>query len=186
MDRAGRRCVKLGADADAGRLAGPRRLRSPGPDRPRAQGPRAHRPPPDPGRARGLRPPALTLVAKAPGQRRSHGLAFLSNGRPWRCIWLTAGCPQPMGGGRRRSQGWRYVMTESDRQYSAGTVEHNATEQDQLFAAAGKKSGHGISGRGTIAWLPAPDYAMPDSPDWQPTAPPPVSALLDTGVQPQS
>ena len=77
-------------------------------------------------------------------------------------------------------------MTESDRQYSAGTVEHNATEQDQLFAAAGKKSGHGISGRGTIAWLPAPADVMPDSPDWPPTAPSPVIALLDTGVQPHS
>jgi hypothetical protein len=69
-------------------------------------------------------------------------------------------------------------MTESDRQYSAGTVEHNATDNDQLFAADGKKSGHG-----TIAWLPAPEYVMPKAPDWPSTARPPVIALLDTGVR---
>ncbi len=70
-------------------------------------------------------------------------------------------------------------MTESGRQYSAGTVEHNATDNDKLFAADGKKSGHG-----TIAWLPAPGYLMPEGLDWPPTAPTRVIALLDTGVRP--
>jgi Subtilase family len=69
-------------------------------------------------------------------------------------------------------------MTESDRHYSAGTVEHNATDNDNLFAADGKKSGHG-----TIAWLPAPGYVMPEGPDWPSTAPSRVIALLDTGVR---
>src|ERR1700742_1529912 len=64
MDRAGRRAVGLGPDPDGGRVADPRRLRGPGPDRPGAQGPRAHRPAPDPGRARGLRPPALTTMGR--------------------------------------------------------------------------------------------------------------------------
>jgi subtilisin family serine protease len=68
-------------------------------------------------------------------------------------------------------------MTGTDRQYSAGTVEHNARES-KLFAATGKKSGHG-----TIAWLPAPAYEMPDGPLWQPSHRPPVIALLDTGVR---
>ena len=69
-------------------------------------------------------------------------------------------------------------MAESDRQYSAGTVEHNATDNDKLLAADGKKSGHG-----TIAWLPAPGYVMPEGPDWPSTAPSRVIALLDTGVR---
>ena len=56
-------------------------------------------------------------------------------------------------------------MTESDRQYSAGTVEDNATDNRHLYAADGKKSGHG-----TIAWLPAPDYVMPKAPNWPSTA----------------
>jgi subtilisin family serine protease len=64
----------------------------------------------------------------------------------------------------------------TDREYSAGTVEHNA-RSDQLFAADGKKSGHG-----TIAWLPAPAYAMPAHPPW-PGREWPVIALLDTGVR---
>jgi Subtilase family len=68
-------------------------------------------------------------------------------------------------------------MTESDRQYGAGTVEHSARES-KLFAADGKKSGHG-----TIAWLPAPAYEMPAGPLWQPSPRPPVIALLDTGVR---
>jgi subtilisin family serine protease len=69
-------------------------------------------------------------------------------------------------------------MTVTDRQYNAGTVEHNARES-KLFAATGKKSGHG-----TIAWLPAPSYEMPVSPPWQASHRPPVIALLDTGVRP--
>lgn len=69
-------------------------------------------------------------------------------------------------------------MTVTDRQYSAGTVEHNARESE-LFAASGKKSGHG-----TIAWLPAPDYEMQDGPAWSPPPKPRVIALLDTGVRP--
>jgi subtilisin family serine protease len=69
------------------------------------------------------------------------------------------------------------AMTETERQYSAGTVEHGATESS-LFAASGKKSGHG-----TIAWLPAPAYEMQDAPPWPPAHQPPVIALLDTGVQ---
>jgi subtilisin family serine protease len=68
-------------------------------------------------------------------------------------------------------------MTVTDRQYNAGTVEHSARES-KLFAATGKKSGHG-----TIAWLPAPSYEMPVSPPWQPSHRPPVIALLDTGVR---
>jgi len=67
-------------------------------------------------------------------------------------------------------------MTTTGREYSAGTVEHNATE-NTLFAD-GKKSGHG-----TIAWLPAPAYAMAAHPDWAPRSPHPVIALLDTGVR---
>jgi hypothetical protein len=73
-------------------------------------------------------------------------------------------------------------MTVTDRQYSAGTVEHSA-RKSVLFAAAGKKSGHG-----TVAWLPAPSYEMPVSPPW-PSSPQsssprsPVIALLDTGIR---
>jgi len=66
----------------------------------------------------------------------------------------------------------------TDRQYSAGTVEHNARKIDQLFAADGKKSGHG-----TIAWLPAPAYAMVKGRPWAPPTKPQVIALLDTGVR---
>jgi serine protease len=69
-------------------------------------------------------------------------------------------------------------MTVTDRQYSAGTVEHNATK-NTLFAATGKKSGHG-----TIGWLPAPGYAMQDGPAWPTPYQPRVIALLDTGVRP--
>jgi Subtilase family len=69
-------------------------------------------------------------------------------------------------------------MTESDRQYSAGTVEHNPKES-LLFAADGKKSGHG-----TIAWLPAPAYAMQVGPKWPTDSGRSVIALLDTGVRP--
>jgi subtilisin family serine protease len=72
-------------------------------------------------------------------------------------------------------------MTESDRLYSAGTVEHNA-KYSPLFSATfslyGKKSGHGI-----VGWLPAPAYAMPDAQDWPTPYQPPVIALLDSGVQ---
>ncbi len=68
-------------------------------------------------------------------------------------------------------------MSATEREYSAGTVEHSPRESG-LFAASGKKSGHG-----TIAWLPAPSYEMPDSPPWQPADRPPVIALLDSGVQ---
>ncbi len=68
-------------------------------------------------------------------------------------------------------------MGETPRQYSAGTIEHNARESG-LFAAGGKKSGHG-----TIAWLPAPSYEMPGSPPWPPAHQPPVIALLDSGVR---
>ena len=69
-------------------------------------------------------------------------------------------------------------MTESDQQYSAGTVELNAKNNNNLFAADGKKSGHG-----TIGWLPAPDYLMPHAQAWPSTAPKRVIALLDTGVR---
>jgi hypothetical protein len=69
------------------------------------------------------------------------------------------------------------VMTVTDRQYDAGTVERNARERT-LFTATGKKSGHG-----TIAWLPAPSYEMPVRPPWPPSHRPPVIALLDTGVR---
>src|SRR5437868_7550570 len=71
------------------------------------------------------------------------------------------------------------VMTVTDRQYSAGTVEHSA-RKSELFTATGKKSGHG-----TIAWLPAPSYEMPVSPPWPPSPQPPspVIALLDTGIR---
>jgi hypothetical protein len=63
-----------------------------------------------------------------------------------------------------------------DSQYNAGTVEDGARETD-LFDASGKKSGHG-----TIAWLPAPAYEMPDTPPGPHGHP--VIALLDSGVQP--
>jgi len=72
-------------------------------------------------------------------------------------------------------------MTESDRQYSAGTVEHNAkysTLFSATFSLSGKKSGHGI-----VGWLPAPAYAMPDAQHWSTPYQPPVIALLDSGVQ---
>lgn len=68
-------------------------------------------------------------------------------------------------------------MTVTDRQYSAGTVEHSA-RGTRLFAADGKKSGHG-----TIAWLSAPAYELAAAPLWQPSATPPVIALLDSGVR---
>jgi hypothetical protein len=69
-------------------------------------------------------------------------------------------------------------MSVTERQYNAGTVEHGAADSI-LFAASGKKSGHG-----TIAWLPAPSYEMPDAPSWPPPDKrPPVIALLDSGVQ---
>lgn len=67
-------------------------------------------------------------------------------------------------------------MSESERQYGAGTLDHNARQSG--LVASGKKTGHG-----TIAWLPAPSYEMQRSPDWPPTRPSPVIALLDTGVQ---
>jgi hypothetical protein len=70
------------------------------------------------------------------------------------------------------------VMTETDRLYTAGTVEHSATGKE-LFSASGKKSGHG-----TIAWLPAPSYEMHESPPWRGLPGRPVIALLDSGVQP--
>ncbi|HXS62773.1 MAG TPA: S8 family serine peptidase [Streptosporangiaceae bacterium] len=66
----------------------------------------------------------------------------------------------------------------TDRQYSAGTVDHSA-RASKLFAADGKKIGHG-----TIAWLPAPAYEMHAAPLWRPSGTPPMIALLDTGVQP--
>jgi subtilisin family serine protease len=69
-------------------------------------------------------------------------------------------------------------MAVTDRQYSAGTVEHSA-RASKLFAADGKKSGHG-----TIAWLPAPAYELQAAPLWRPSPAPPVIALLDTGVRP--
>jgi subtilisin family serine protease len=68
-------------------------------------------------------------------------------------------------------------MSGTERQYSAGTVEHS-TMDTRLYAASGKKSGHG-----TIAWLPAPSYEMPDGSPWLPGNRPPVIALLDTGVR---
>ncbi len=68
-------------------------------------------------------------------------------------------------------------MTGTDRQYTAGTVEHSAVGAE-LFSASGKKSGHG-----TIAWLPAPSYEMQDSPPWRNLPRRPVIALLDSGVQ---
>ncbi len=68
-------------------------------------------------------------------------------------------------------------MTGTDRQYNAGTIEHSA-RASKLFAADGKKTGHG-----TIAWLPAPAYEMPARPAWRPSNSPPVIALLDSGVR---
>lgn len=67
-------------------------------------------------------------------------------------------------------------MSESERQYGAGTVEHNA-RWSELFGS-GKKTGHG-----TIAWLPAPSYEMQDRPPWPPAHRSPVIALLDSGVR---
>jgi Subtilase family len=73
------------------------------------------------------------------------------------------------------------TVTNQGSEYSAGTVDHGARDTE-LFAS-GKKSGHG-----TIAWLPAPSYDIPDPPPWQQPGQaaagrPPVIALLDSGVQ---
>ena len=71
-------------------------------------------------------------------------------------------------------------MTSTDPQYSAGTVDDNAQDQPLFssdFKLAGKKSGHGA-----IAWLPAPDYDMPQPDPWSPGSGGPVIALLDSAV----
>ena len=68
------------------------------------------------------------------------------------------------------------TTNDSDQQFSAGTFD-NGARATPLFTAEGKKSGHG-----TVAWLAAPAYEMPQVP-WQPHRPP-VIALLDSGVQP--
>ena len=73
------------------------------------------------------------------------------------------------------------TANQPDQQFSAGTVEHGARyiglHTAGEFTGEGKKSGHG-----TVAWLAAPAYEMPQRP-WQPDQPP-VIALLDSGVQP--
>lgn len=71
-----------------------------------------------------------------------------------------------------------------DFEHAAGTVDDNATRRDLFpyYLASGRKSGHG-----TIAWLPAPEYEMPDPPQPGPASGfpggRPVVALLDTGVK---
>ena len=47
-----------------------------------------------------------------------------------------------------------------------------------FFEAAGKKSGHGMG------WVPSPLGELPDAPPWTESAPHPVVAVLDSGVQP--
>lgn len=64
-----------------------------------------------------------------------------------------------------------------DIQYGVATAPDGA--RDAVLFASGKKSGHG-----TIAWLPAPSYLMPDPPPWRARPRRPVIALLDSGVQP--
>jgi hypothetical protein len=56
---------------------------------------------------------------------------------------------------------------------TAGTVVPGA-----FFEAAGKKSGHGMG------WVPSPLGELPDAPPWTESAPHPVVAVLDSGVQP--
>jgi hypothetical protein len=70
------------------------------------------------------------------------------------------------------------TTSQPDQQFSAGTVDDGA-QDSPLYGAEGKKSGHGA-----IAWLPAPDYAMPAPQPW-PTGPGPhpVIALLDGVVE---
>jgi hypothetical protein len=49
-----------------------------------------------------------------------------------------------------------------------------------VFFADGKKSGHGMG------WVPAPATELEPAEPWNPEAPHPVIALLDSGVRPHS
>jgi subtilisin family serine protease len=62
----------------------------------------------------------------------------------------------------------------ADPQAGAGTIVPG------VFFAEGKKSGHGMG------WVPAPDFELGPAEPWNPDAPHPVIALLDTGVRPHS
>ncbi len=73
------------------------------------------------------------------------------------------------------------ATNDPEQHYNAGTVE-NSPQDTPLFGAEGKKSGHGA-----VAWLPAPDYAMPVPQSWPPgRGRSPVIALLDSGVEEHS
>jgi len=60
----------------------------------------------------------------------------------------------------------------ADPQAGAGTIVPG------VFFADGKKSGHGMG------WVPAPDTELGPAEPWNPDAPHPVIALLDSGVRP--
>ena len=69
----------------------------------------------------------------------------------------------------------------ADRRAEAGTIAPGASWKDRSpgpFIADGKKSGHAFGG-----WVPAPDGELEDPEPWDPAAPHPVIALLDSGVQ---
>jgi hypothetical protein len=78
----------------------------------------------------------------------------------------------------RRADGGRGTLPKLKPayQYAVGTVDDNAKERDLFYKGMGKKSGHG-----TIAWLSAPRFEMPDRPA-TPGAGRPTIALLDSGV----
>jgi hypothetical protein len=79
---------------------------------------------------------------------------------------------------RAREQGGDLPELVPDLQYAAGTVEDGARRHDGLYAASGKKIGHG-----TIGWLSAPAYEMCGPVPWRPAGRRSVIALLDTGVE---
>jgi hypothetical protein len=69
----------------------------------------------------------------------------------------------------------------ADRQAEAGTIAPGVLWESSSpgpFIADGKKSGHAFGG-----WVPAPDGELEDPEPWDPAAPHPVIALLDSGVQ---
>ncbi len=70
--------------------------------------------------------------------------------------------------------------------YSVDTVDPDGkTKQSppptEQLRAAGLKSGHG-----TITWTPIEQYEAPQRPPWPPAGPPPVVAVLDSGVRQHS
>jgi subtilisin family serine protease len=71
----------------------------------------------------------------------------------------------------------------ADRFAEAGTIASGGLWADggthSAFLADGKKSGHAFGG-----WVPSPDGELEDPAPWDPAAPHPMIALLDSGVQP--